>query len=137
MNDSTTRTTRAATPGNVELTYHSGAIAWLAVVRNAAGAIVETVAQSPDPLLAADDGLATARRRNVPLVVPDYLRDSLICQWHVRGMALYQADLPIHLCANAYERDGWLACYEDDGPALANERQFMVNWDSDRQAVPA
>lgn len=72
-----------------------------------------------EPIDVADELLDLAQRSGLPVVMPAWLRDSMIAQWQQRGVSLYRQDVGREWCANAYIRQGWDAAHLDDcQPAL-------------------
>lgn len=120
----------------IDLEYHTGAIAWIAALREpGSAAIVEIVAKGrhDEALIVADQALDEARARGIPLVVPAHLRDSLTAQWWQAGREIYKEGLPLDLCSNKWERAGWIDSARDDGrpyPADLFGWAASVNWDS-------
>lgn len=72
-----------------------------------------------EPIEAADELLDLSGRTGLPVVMPAWLRDSLIAQWQQRGVALYRRGVGRAWCTNGYVRQGWDAAYLDEcQPAL-------------------
>lgn len=72
-----------------------------------------------EPIDAADELIDLSQRIGLPVVMPDWLRDSLVAQWQQRGIELYRQAVGREWCVNTYVRQGWDAAYAHDWqPAL-------------------
>lgn len=72
-----------------------------------------------DPLDVADELLDLAQRTGETVVMPAWLRDSMIARWQQRGIELYRQEVGREWCTNAYVRQGWDAAYAREWqPAL-------------------
>ena len=60
-----------------------------------------------EPIDAAEETIDAARSEGLPLVMPEYLKESVIAQWQQRGMHLYQRGIGREWCGNSYIANGW------------------------------
>ena len=63
-----------------------------------------------DAALDADDTL--------PLWVPQYLKETLVSSWNIRGMEMYREGVDFECCANSHIADGWKMLWERDNAHL-------------------
>ena len=67
-----------------------------------------------EPIDAAEEAMDAARSEGLPIVMPQYLKESLIAQWQQRGMNLYSRGIGREWCGNSYIVNGWDLAHQAD-----------------------
>ena len=67
-----------------------------------------------EPIDAAEEAMDAARSEGLPIVMPQYLKDSLIAQWQQRGMSLCSRGIGREWCGNSYIVNGWDLAHQAD-----------------------
>ena len=82
-----------------------------------------------NPIDAADELMGCAHSEGLPVVMPQYMKESLIAQWQQRGMDLYRRNIGREWCANNYIRNGWDVAAAGDRTS-SRPAAMLVNWNS-------
>lgn len=67
-----------------------------------------------EPIDAAEETIGAAQSEGLPVVMPQYLKDSLIAEWQQRGMRLYAKGIGREWCGNSYITNGWDVAHQAD-----------------------
>ena len=67
-----------------------------------------------EPIDAAEEVIGAAQSENLPVVMPEYLKQALIAEWQQRGMHLYQRGIGREWCGNSYIVNGWDVAHAAD-----------------------
>ena len=67
-----------------------------------------------EPIDAAEETMSAARSEGLPLVMPEYLKASVIAQWQQRGAWMYAKGIAREWCGNSYIANGWDVAHQAD-----------------------
>ena len=67
-----------------------------------------------EPIDAAEEVIGAAQSENLPVVMPEYLKQALIAEWQQRGIHLYQRGIGREWCGNSYIVNGWDTAHQAD-----------------------
>ena len=79
-----------------------------------------------EPIDAAEGAMDAARSEGLPIVMPQYLKESLIAQWQQRGMNLYAKGIGREWCGNAYIANGWDLAHAADAEPFRSRAMLVA-----------
>ena len=79
-----------------------------------------------DPIDAADELLTVAQDEGLPVVMPQWLKDSMIAEWQQRGINLYQRGIGREWCGNSYIANGWDVAHQADAEPFRSRAMLVA-----------
>ena len=79
-----------------------------------------------EPIDAADEMLGAAKAEALPVVMPEYLKESLIAEWQQRGINLYNRGIGREWCGNAYIANGWDVAHSADAEPFRSRAMLVA-----------
>ena len=79
-----------------------------------------------EPIDAAEETIDVARGEGLPLVMPEYLKESVIAQWQQRGARLYAKGIGREWCGNSYIANGWDVAHAADAEPFCSRMQLAA-----------
>ena len=79
-----------------------------------------------EPIDAAEEVIGAAQSENLPVVMPEYLKQALIAEWQQRGMHLYQRGIGREWCGNSYIVNGWDVAHAADAEPFRSRAMLVA-----------
>ena len=79
-----------------------------------------------EPIDAAEEIMDSARSEGLPVVMPQYLKESLIAEWQQRGINLYNRGIGREWCGNAYIANGWDVAHAADAEPFRSRAMLVA-----------
>lgn len=79
-----------------------------------------------EPIDAAEEAMDAARSEGLPVVMPQYLKESLIAEWQQRGINLYNRGIGREWCGNAYIANGWDVAHAADAEPFRSRAMLVA-----------
>jgi len=79
-----------------------------------------------EPIDAAEEVIGAAQSENLPVVMPEYLKQALIAEWQQRGMHLYAKGIGREWCGNSYIANGWDLAHQADAEPFRSRAMLVA-----------
>ena len=79
-----------------------------------------------EPIDAAEEAMDAARSEGLPIVMPQYLKESIIAEWQQRGMRMYAKGIGREWCGNSYIVNGWDVAHQADVEPFRSRAQLVA-----------